>query len=649
MGPPSRLQSQCRAYFRRTLDALCVGLRAWKAIFDKTTPGIDHPWSPRARTCSDLMKSIKTLLSQCPSDIEEEIMAWQSIKKLLPDSCRCMESTMLGDLRAKLLRHPKTLPRGYLSFVRRETEKLFPKGWDGSYERFCLTSAPPLSATMENSRKEGGALAALQHHSYSSFLETVMKGALPLPTELHGKAIVVQSSGKPRPLSKFSSEGFFLRPLHKTIYSWLSTKKWLLRGAPDPQKLTKAGFRFREGKTLVSGDYQSATDNLPIEVMETALDVILSRATSVPANVREFARAACRPFLRFEELDEQITQGQMMGSYLSFPFLCLQNYLAFSWSMRAVAKARDIPLLINGDDILFQTELGNVDNWVRTVGDVGLTVERTKTSVSNAFGTINSTLLRWDDGFLKPVPTVRMGMLRPCEFPHSLGKSFESFVRGFSSKLKWKIGREFFRAHVGELRSCRFTLPSLGFRGSLALRLSDKFGLLDEDRIDAQPPSAPQSHDVVLPNDLVTQVATDGIDKELQLVSSAEVASWKWSFGFKGVDRVSDAIRYAIASTRWSTCPCLAAVREHWDSVRGDWILGGRLAERIPQNKGFFAEAKEKTVRVMTCVFDEACADFGRGPLPPFEEALATTGWWRFIERGMEMSGTVGAETVVGR
>jgi len=55
------------------------------------------------------------------------------------------------------------------------------------------------------------------------------------------------------------------------------------------------------------------------------------------------------------------TNGQLMGSVLSFPYLCAANLICF---MRAVTRVcglrnlpvpsvKDLPVLINGDDILF--------------------------------------------------------------------------------------------------------------------------------------------------------------------------------------------------------------------------------------------------------------------------------------------------------
>jgi len=59
--------------------------------------------------------------------------------------------------------------------------------------------------------------------------------------------------------------------------------------------------------------------------------------------------------------------GQLMGSLLSFPLLCLQNYIAFRWVFPA-----SVPVKINGDDIVFRSTLDQFDRWSAVVGQLGL-------------------------------------------------------------------------------------------------------------------------------------------------------------------------------------------------------------------------------------------------------------------------------------
>jgi len=661
----------CRVYQQRTVQVLGRAFASWRAISGSDLP----PLVWEGGKCSDLAATVKKFLSQEVTSDPAMQMGFQSIKKLLPDSCRCMESGLLTDLVDRFTKGATKLPQGYLAYVKKEVGFLFPKGWDTTYENHCLTTTPPLSASTECPRSEGGSLGFL--NGQAEFLQCVLGNTEFEVPDYRGKLIVVQSAGKPRPLSKFFSESLLLRPLHKTIYDGLSRKKWCLRGPPTREVLYKAGFKLRAGY-LVSGDYRSATDFLPVEVMETALEVMLRNCMMVPEGIKAMARKACRPILEYEGESFEIASGQMMGSYLSFPFLCLQNYLAFRWAfLKTVPKGQKPgpppPLLINGDDILFQhQDLSFYSLWREVVSEVGLQVEESKTSVSKEFGTINSTLLKWCNQTLQPAWSPRFGMLKHTDRPHSLGKSFLDFLRDCPSEHRYSSGLEWFKWHVAELRSASVSLPSLGFRGLLARRLAAKFDLLRYP--DAVLPTLDE-HDVGFTNaDFVTRVPESAVDDELKTASALEVASAKWREGWAPADRVSRAIQYCIARSEISQlsrrhiypdffnnpglngtelCSCIltwlsgeyVAVCGHvpfftlsdsqsqssrhlafWSNFlkkTNDWALpwSDGLTRRQGVKKWLSPIEKIDYVLIVTSLVLDLSFDLGRGPLPSYQEA----------------------------
>jgi len=301
---------QCRVYQTRTTKVVQRAIQTWERIFHQPQSDYDLSFAP---TCSGFAKKVKLLLGNCPAEDQSQIMAWQSIKKLLPDSCRCMEATMLSDLKKTLSRPPRSLPRGYLRFVQQEVRKLFPVGWDrGLYEDHVVVTSPPLSSTTEAPRSQGGSLGSGMDHA--SFIQACLDD-VEFDLDCRAKMIVVQSAGKPRALSKFSSDVLCLRPLHKAIYDKLSRQAWLNRGDVTTEGLE--GFRYVEGEVLTSGDYKSATDNLSIEVAEMILATILTSTVSVPQSVMKGALDILRPNLYNLEhsLDFVPRVGQMMGSY----------------------------------------------------------------------------------------------------------------------------------------------------------------------------------------------------------------------------------------------------------------------------------------------------------------------------------------------
>lgn len=557
----------CRAYRQRTVDYIDRAVTSWQAIFGVS---VEVPGFEGAATCSELAGLVKSFLGRDVSDVPREQLSFQSIKKGLPDSCVCMESGLLDKLVRSIGSPPRSLPEGYLDFVRKEVSRLFKKGWDASYESFCLTTSPPLSAvycrdtpeeresrgeplcSSAGSRSSGGSLGWLGA-TQDEFLSCVLSGE-GSPGDLLGKLIVVQSAGKPRPLSKFSADALALKPLHKTVYGFMKRFSWLLVGNPTRERLHKAGFR-EGGGSLVSGDYASATDGLSIEVAEVIMETLLSSAVFVPQNIRKAALCALRPLLFYGDDDEQVRvlTGQMMGSYLSFPLLCLQNYLAFRWSLRGLGLKTKVPVLINGDDILFQLS-DHYDRWERVLGPLGLTVEKTKTSVEVEWGTINSTLLRWRDGSLVPCWSARFGMFRPADHPGGLGSSFLSFLSGCDEPdLRFRAAREFFRWHLSELRSSGVSPVSLGFRGLLARRLSKLYSLLELPLSDL--PRAFKKHDVCYDEDFVTRVDVQAFGPEELFQSSLELGSMKWNRGWRPVDVTREAIRYCLAMTESKARP----------------------------------------------------------------------------------------------
>lgn len=522
----------CRASCRRTIGTVRRALNTWCRCYRKEPVKFE----PVYRDCSELAAAVKELLARCPSSVEEERMAFQSIKKLLPASCRCMNQRLLDSLMEGVVRTPLALPDGFLTFVRREASRIFPAAWDVTYREHCYTTSPPLSSTLENSRAKGGGLST--HLTQAEFLEQTLGTSPVFSSSRKARPLVVQSAGKPRPLTKFSEDCLTLKPLHKAIYDRISRLGWVCRGDVTAEKLDKAGF-VRGAGDLTSGDYKSATDNLPLVVAETILGVALRNASRVPEGISSYARSVLRPLFIYHGEEVEVSSGQQMGSLLSFPLLCVQNYVAFRWAQRKhFGKSICMPVLINGDDILFQCgDPAFYGSWVKVVGEVGLEVERTKTSVAEDFGSLNSTLLRWKSGFLRVVPTLRFGMLRPQPFVNSLPRSLHQFASpGLPADVRYRSGIEFVRWHLSTILRSNLAPHELGFSGRFAWRVLHKGGALGavKRRMDANPndslctalPSLPCPHNVVMTSEDVEWVPS--LSAEEERMNRRELAAWKW-------------------------------------------------------------------------------------------------------------------------
>nr|WAK77944.1 MAG: RNA-dependent RNA polymerase [Erysiphe necator associated ourmia-like virus 41] len=546
---------RCRAYRSRLCETIWKAVATWKYLYNSEAPRFE----PISDNCVDLSRETKCYLQNCPAVDSEAEFAWNSIKKLQPASCRCMEAPLLSSVANHFRSPPPSLPRGYITFARRVVRSLFPHGWDsGSYESCVLNCDPSLSACLENRRGAGG-LHGFVSGSYegpgkfrqSDFLTTCLDGAT-RPLSVSSGLTVVQSAGKPRPLSKFSADAIHLRPLHKAIYDRLSREKWLCRGDFTTDVLQRAGFSFVSGETLTSGDYKSATDNLSIEVAEAILDELLSSTVSVPGSMKAYAMSILRPTLfNLEHGIEEFSpsRGQMMGSFLSFPLLCLQNRIAFLYAGDSVGiDCSGFPCLINGDDILFRSGPHFSAHWMDTVGRLSLEVEKTKTSVSPEFGSLNSTLCRRFGAFYRVVATVRMGMLRESESLDTLSKGFDDFIAGLKGSLRFRAAMAWFSWNIGKIRPLGLTTWDLGFRGPLAYRATKKFGL----RLGPSLQSIPS---LKVENGLsltCEYVDPDLLDQDEKKENLAELAAWKWRTAFQVSSRPRRYFIFflAISATR---------------------------------------------------------------------------------------------------
>jgi hypothetical protein len=83
-----------------------------------------------------------------------------------------------------------------------------------------------------------------------------------------------------------------------------------------------------------------------------------------------------------------------MGSTLSFPILCIVNLCAYWKTLEEYLNREisiyDLPVLINGDDILFRCNDAFYDLWMQNITEVGFLLSLGKNYVHQTFFTINS-------------------------------------------------------------------------------------------------------------------------------------------------------------------------------------------------------------------------------------------------------------------
>jgi len=373
---------------------------------------------------------------------------WQSVRGLELDQRTSISASLFlarkalafspdphqAEKHAALLGSPAPAPKqDYIQFVEKEIDKLFPIGWDGAYQRHVYSHTPSSSSCLEYPRRKGGAARWLAEQGRDWFADACL-GIAPVPLENPVRFSVVPTGGKRRGVTVASAMFHLLGPLHRTLYDHLSQFEWCLRGEARGKKFRK--FQEVKGEVFVSGDYESATDNLSLEVTEVILRRVLSRARRVPDSIRALAFRSLRASIHYPG-GRQVEQlrGQLMGNFLSFPLLCLQNYLSFKFLI-----PRPVPVRINGDDIVFRCTRPEFDRWADGVKSCGLTLCKGKTLVHSRIFSLNSSFFKAGNRRVWEIPVIRLhSVYSLSEYPLA-GNGFTKFIRGWTGEARRLLG-----------------------------------------------------------------------------------------------------------------------------------------------------------------------------------------------------------------
>lgn len=407
---------------------------------------------------------------------------------------------------AALLKHNKVLtsaplegecPLGVLEAqVRRTVREIRPEQ-DRAFDLFC----PSTSGHYEASRAEGGAagpvLDWIRRSSEKAALaeewpliiknesgRPVLSGC-PEGLELYESAeqMLYSAIGQPLPatpvpiveplkvrmITKGPAIPYYLcRKLQTEMWSTLRKRPYSeLCGRPVYERGDPSGSLgflgpLIPGNFWVSGDYESATDLLHRDLSVAALLEWGACAGWDPALIDLGCRALVSHSLDYGKLgifDQQ--NGQLMGSPVSFPVLCIVNLALTRYALELRRGERikliDSGILVNGDDVLFQTDEEGYRIWKSVTASGGLRFSLGKNYVSRTWCMINSTLFLYSEvpdyfGCLVPqfypVPWLNLGLLRgmqkgvgnitTCVDRYSFINSLGSRARDLCSNWPWE-------------------------------------------------------------------------------------------------------------------------------------------------------------------------------------------------------------------
>jgi len=114
------------------------------------------------------------------------------------------------------------------------------------------------------------------------------------------------------------------------------------------------------------------------------------------------------------------TNGQLMGSTLSFPILCIVNLICYwmaveEYTGRSV-KIRELPVLVNGDDIGFRANPLLYSIWKDKIREAGFTLSLGKNYIHRDYFTINSQLFKHSlvkgQNFFKKLGFYNVGLIQ---------------------------------------------------------------------------------------------------------------------------------------------------------------------------------------------------------------------------------------------
>jgi hypothetical protein len=385
-----------------------------------------------------------------------------------------------------------------MKFISSEINRLFPIGWDKGYAGAVAGTCLRTSATLESSRREGGCRGLLLKgwDERAEFCKSAIdKYANPKKNVSLVRASIAKCDGKDRIVTVNSADMSYLSPYHTVMYDHISKQKWCLRGEATREEFKE--FVRVNDEVFVSGDYESATDNLNLDVARHILNLIARRCTHIPLWIRDLGQRTLESTLMVGDQKRgfnfyEVKRGQMMGNALSFPLLCLQNYLAFKFSV-----PRDVPVRINGDDIVFRATRREYQTWANTVTGCGLTLSMGKTAVNPNWFSLNSTFFVAGTTRVRLAPVIRStAIFKKPESISAIKGQFDT-LRGFRGLVGERLRIFFLGVKRGAINGSQLSLTrglgmkvsrkeifasGLAERESFYLSLDKKFDELKEAR-----------------------------------------------------------------------------------------------------------------------------------------------------------------------
>jgi len=220
-----------------------------------------------------------------------------------------------------------------------------------------------------------------------------------------------------------------LRSIWKFIHTRMrSLKTFKLIGTiiTEEEILNALGSNLAEHEIFLSGDYRDATNEIYSFVSE-----IIADETAIVLKLKEEEKQLMIEALtkhriqnpdNKKEFKEQ-QNSQLMGSIMSFIFLCIANAAGSRWSAE-LAENKPLTLdqlrgTINGDDVAIKSDKSIYNFWKKITKHFGLYESIGKTFTSKCFVEMNSATFQYDPESTKEIEIINKKgeiSLRRCPY-----------------------------------------------------------------------------------------------------------------------------------------------------------------------------------------------------------------------------------------
>jgi len=216
---------------------------------------------------------------------------------------------------------------------------------------------------------------------------TVVAPKLKITKDIFAEPVALTEPLKVRVITKETTwSTYSLGGAQKALWKCLKNHPWFrLTGRPVLPEDIPIVTEFET--FWISVDYSAATDNLNKEFSDLIMDEI-SELTGLPSGLCKESLTGHK--IVYKDKIYNQTNGQLMGSKLSFIILCIANAVAISLAINPNEFDEFVEMLINGDDGLFVGSRETYERWAKISSTLGLAPSLGKVYQSKSFCVINS-------------------------------------------------------------------------------------------------------------------------------------------------------------------------------------------------------------------------------------------------------------------